>query len=301
MSAKSIKIIPPKGYDLLNSVHSWIFPDVQPVPEVTVDGLFSRIISIGDHEIPITIHQVNGTLITRYPHDNVTVREVEDKVRFLLGLDVNISAALKFLRQESLFDPILDSLKSIRPYSSDSIFEGLMKTVLQQQISYRAANVITKRAVMELASSVEFEGSRVYSFPKPHSFVEAGVEKLRELGIGYKSDYVLNIASLVHKKELELERFRNRDQEFVTSILKPIHGIGEWTIQVLAIAALNDFSVYPFGDLGIQNLLGKLYNDGHRVTTKYVYEYSQNVGNSGPMVLYLLMCADVLGWLEESR
>jgi 3-methyladenine DNA glycosylase/8-oxoguanine DNA glycosylase len=57
--------------------------------------------------------------------------------------------------------------------------------------------------------------------------------------------------------------------------------------------------VYPYGDLGIQNLLGRVYNDGIRMKRREVVEISTRWGNQGTMVLYFLMCADVLDYMNE--
>jgi DNA-3-methyladenine glycosylase II len=83
--------------------------------------------------------------------------------------------------------------------------------------------------------------------------------------------------------------------EEILGILGSIRGIGEWTVQTFMIAGLGDISIFPFGDLGARNFLGTLYNAGNRMSTRQVIERSQAFGPNGPLILYLLMCADVIG------
>ena len=84
----------------------------------------------------------------------------------------------------------------------------------------------------------------------------------------------------------------------VQELLKPVHGIGEWTIQALSVAALGKFDVFPYSDLAMRNLLGRLYQSGVRMTPRQVREKA-DTWSDGPLVLYLLMCAEVLGLLDD--
>ena len=81
-------------------------------------------------------------------------------------------------------------------------------------------------------------------------------------------------------------------------ILGPIRGIGEWTVQAAIVAGLGDLTIFPFGDLVIQNILGGLYNNGVRMTKIQVIKKSEEWGKEGPSILYLLMSAYVLGLAE---
>ncbi|MHA2222258.1 MAG: hypothetical protein ACXAAO_09380 [Candidatus Thorarchaeota archaeon] len=83
--------------------------------------------------------------------------------------------------------------------------------------------------------------------------------------------------------------------------LKPIRGIGEWTVKVLSIAGLGDFSVFAYSDLVIQKILGNLYNDGRRMTAKQVQDRAMTWGDEGTKVLYLLMSAEVLGLIDSAE
>jgi 3-methyladenine DNA glycosylase/8-oxoguanine DNA glycosylase len=83
--------------------------------------------------------------------------------------------------------------------------------------------------------------------------------------------------------------------------LKPIKGIGDWTVKVLSLAGLGDFSVFPYSDLVIQKILGSLYNKGQRMTAKQVQAKSAYWGEAGTKVLYLLMSAEVLGFIGSAE
>jgi len=136
-----------------------------------------------------------------------------------------------------------------------------------------------------------------YHFPDAHTISKAGLNGLREFGFGYKTDYIIGTACLVAKGELDIDSFIGVPYEEVLAALKPIRGIGEWTVRVLSLAGLGNFKVFAYGDLVIQKILGNLYNHGKRMTAKQVREHSKTWGDASTLVLYLLMSAEVLGFL----
>ncbi len=290
----------PENYDLLSSVHAWIFPDIQPVPEQTSTSSFWRVFTIGKKKGGIKISQTapGNELHIEWTDSSLSKSEIVSKLTNILNLDLNITPALKRIRKEKGFSLIFDKIKGIRPYLADSFFEALIKTIIQQQISYRAANVITQRLVLR-TSNLDEKECNIFSFPTPEMIVSLGLDGLRDLGLGYKSDYVYNICEMISNKELDLETIQRLEFKELSEILIPLKGIGQWTIDVLAIASVGNFAIFPFGDLGIQNLLGRIFNDGRRLSASEVKDYSDSWGSEGPLVLYLLMCADVLGHLES--
>jgi DNA-3-methyladenine glycosylase II len=295
-----LKIHAPEDYDLLASVHAWIFPDVQPVPEMTNGNSAWRVFTIADEQVPIRITQVTRgeKLGVEWDNTGVPKREIADKVRRVLSLDKDMTAVHADMQENQEICHLLDRVRGIRPYLADTVFEALIKTIIQQQISYRAANVITRRLVLGLGAKKDWCGF-AYSFPSAEALASDGIEGLKQYGLGYKAEYIDNLCSLIIRGDIIIDDFKDMSYNEVREILHPIKGIGEWTIRVFAIAGLGDFSVFPFDDLGIQNLLGKLFNLSRRMKKSEVEKVSARWGETGPMILYLLMCADVLGYMGE--
>ncbi len=287
----------PKKYDMLASIHAWIYPDIQPVPEQTTGKSFHRIYSINNELVPVTLGQSTAgqPIFVDYFAQSVSKEMVRDYIIRVLGLEVDTRTALERIKNDEVVAIIYPGVIGIRPYQSPSVFEALIKTIIQQQVSYRAANVLTKKFVLSFGLKALVNDKMFYAFPKAHDIVNRNIENLQDLGFGYKAKYVHGIAQLVKENSLDLENLKEKQQDEVISLLKPIHGIGLWTIQTLAIAGLGDFTVFPTGDLGIRNLLGRLYNDGQRMTAKEVESMAKRWENDQSLVLYLLMCADVLG------
>ena len=291
----------PKHYDMLASVHSWVFPDIQPVPEITNNQSYNRIITVNKtNQIPIKVSQTKpgDKLQVKFPNDSVIDSVLELKIQEIFGLSVSTETALIAIQNDSILRHLKSQLEGIKPYLTDTLFEALIKSIIQQQISYRVANIITKRLILGLSTPTIFDGRNLYQFPRPEVILEIDKKTLRNFGLGKKSEYIAQIAGLVVSEDLDLESLRNSSYEEITKVLNPIKGIGTWTIDAFCIAGLGKYSVFPFGDIGVRNLLGKLYRTGSAFSKREVIVKSESWGKSGPMVLYLLMCAEVLGLIK---
>ncbi|MFW9912843.1 MAG: DNA-3-methyladenine glycosylase family protein [Candidatus Thorarchaeota archaeon] len=287
----------PRNYDLLKSIHSWIYPDIQPVPEVTGPDYFGRFFEIRGELIPLILSQnrPGGSLEIVFPDKSATIKDVRLLTRRILGLDKSMDSALSLMKSDPNLKRFVASVEGIRPYIAESIHEALVKTIIQQQVSYRSANVVTRKMILGLSRKQVFEGVELYSFPTPEEIVECGVDGLQRFGIGYRTQYVHRVSSLVAHGELDLESLSMMTFTEIMEVLSPIRGIGEWTIQAAIVAGLGDLTIFPYGDLVIQNILGALYNSGVRMTKTQVIEKSAEWGRDGPSILYLLMSAYVLG------
>ena len=299
----SFRIKVPEGYDLLSSIHSWIYSDIQPVPERTGEGFFGRAYHLENEHVALVIKQntLGEALRVRWSESGISRIRLKKLVERTLGLRFNNEDALAQMSEDPAISHLVPGVAGIRPYMSPTPFEALIKTIIQQQVSYRAANIFTKRMVLGLTKPISFENQSWYYFPDAGTITKTGIEGLREFGFGYKTEYVHGVANLVAEGNLDIDSFVGVPHEKVLAELKSIRGIGQWTVDVLSLAGLGDFSVFPYGDLVIQRILGELYNKGKRMTAKQVRAHAESWGDSGTKVLSLLMSAEVLGLIKIGR
>jgi DNA-3-methyladenine glycosylase II len=122
-------------------------------------------------------------------------------------------------------------------------FETLVRSIVAQQISAKAAMAINQR-VRALAGDP----------PGPARLLDLGEEPLRSVGLsGTKARYVLNLAEAVASGAVPLDAFDDTwDDARIIASLTSIKGIGVWTAEMFLIFALNRPDVLPASDLGIR-------------------------------------------------
>lgn len=128
-------------------------------------------------------------------------------------------------------------------------FVALVRSVVGQQLSGRAANAIYERLVAALGSGGV----------APDSVLSASDEALRSAGLSAAKARTLRCLASAAQDGLDFRRLRRRDDERIVEALTEIPGIGRWTAEMFLIFALGRQDVMSGGDLGLRKGLAAVY------------------------------------------
>lgn len=132
-------------------------------------------------------------------------------------------------------------------------FETLCKLILEQQVSLASAKACYFKLVSFLGEI------------NPETIVNTSLEDLRNNGVSkQKSVYLKSLSEAILSDKLNLATLQNKNQEEVRSELIKIKGIGNWTIDIYLMFALNATDIIPVGDIAIVNTIKEFY----KVNTK---------------------------------
>jgi DNA-3-methyladenine glycosylase II len=123
-------------------------------------------------------------------------------------------------------------------------YAGLVRTIVGQQLSTRAAAAIWQRLL------AHFDGRP----PTPQEVLAADPEELRAAGglSRAKTTYLRSLAEHVIDGSLELDRLHELDDEAVIEELVAVKGIGEWSAHMFLMFQLGRPDVLAPGDLGVR-------------------------------------------------
>jgi DNA-3-methyladenine glycosylase II len=123
-------------------------------------------------------------------------------------------------------------------------YAGLVRTIVGQQLSTRAAQTIWLRLLAQFDDRP----------PLPEEILAADPEALRAAaGLSRaKTTYLRSLAEHVLDGSLELERLEQLDDEAVIAELVAVKGIGEWSAHMFLMFQLERPDVLAPGDLGIR-------------------------------------------------
>ncbi len=155
----------------------------------------------------------------------------------------------------SAADPILGRLiaqgREILPRPHEDLYLALLRAIVSQQISTKAAAAIWKR----FQALFPPEG-----YPEPREVLQMDEEVLRSAGLSrQKAGYLKAIAEYNERGLLDYEHLTSLSEEDFTQHLTAIRGVGRWTAQMLQMFALDQPDVFSEGDLGVQNAMRRLY------------------------------------------
>lgn len=154
------------------------------------------------------------------------------------------------LCQDKKLKKLLGRQPAFRLKLKKDIYLHLCASVISQQLSVKAADVIYKR-FLNL-----YNGKK----PTPQQICATPLDILRSVGLSAaKAGYVHNIAKFATEQGMEFHKLRKMDNEQVIAYITQIKGVGRWTAEMLLMFALQREDVFPAGDLGIQVVMRDLY------------------------------------------
>lgn len=149
-------------------------------------------------------------------------------------------------------DPILgnaiDQIGHINRNTTPDLFEGLIRSIIAQQISSKAADTVWLRF------------QKICSPVSPENVVLVEPEAIQAQGMSMrKATYIHRIACMVHEGKLDLDALTRESDEVIASTLKSLPGIGVWTAEMLMIFSMERQDILSWDDLAIRRGMMKLY------------------------------------------
>ncbi len=119
-------------------------------------------------------------------------------------------------------------------------FETLIHIILEQQVSLASA----KAALVKLQQKL--------GIVTPEGLVLLSDEDLKACYFSkQKIGYARGLANAIITKQISLATLATMDDEAVRHILKQLKGIGDWTVDVFLMMALQRCNLFPTGDIAL--------------------------------------------------
>ena len=163
----------------------------------------------------------------------------------------------KALHHLKTADPIMDRIiEAVGPYRITyraPEFESLVRSIVYQQLSGKAAGTIFGRLHAAAAS----RAGKI----TPSGILKLGPEAMRPLGLsGQKARYVTDLAEKTVSRQIQFSKLAGMADTEVIEHLTEVKGVGVWTVHMFLIFALERPDVLPTGDLGVRTAIKKAYN-----------------------------------------
>jgi DNA-3-methyladenine glycosylase II len=137
-----------------------------------------------------------------------------------------------------------------RPLAEGTHFDAVVRSIVYQQLSGRAAATIHGR-VRALYGDRD---------PTPSELAATPDERLRAVGLSrQKLGYLKDLAFHVVDGSLPIDALHELDDDAVIDALVQVKGVGRWTAQMFLMFRLGRPDVLPELDLGIQKGLQRAY------------------------------------------
>jgi len=132
-------------------------------------------------------------------------------------------------------------------WTRPNTFSTLVLTILEQQVSLASAFAAYKKLLEKLDTIT------------PEKVLALSDEDLRSCYFSrQKIGYVRGLAQAMVSRQIDLEQLYHQPDDVVRATLKQLKGIGDWTVDIYLMHALQRLDLFPLGDLALVNAMKML-------------------------------------------
>jgi DNA-3-methyladenine glycosylase II len=297
--------MPPFDFNL----SAMIFSDGDRSIRKYQDGKFWQVIRVNDSLILVTVKAlgtVDGPKISvesRSDHkiSEVDTENVKQTVSAMLNLDLDLKPFYEHAKKDKILTDIIHRLRGLKIPTTPTVFEALIDSITEQQISLNVAHALERRLVKTFGKALRVDGQVYYAYPTARDLDSARLEQLRRCGLSQKkAEYIKEVSKMVVDGKLDLEGFKRYDDaQKIISELDKIRGIGVWTSELTIARGMRKLDVVPADDLGLRRIISHYYCRDEKISGAEARKIAQRWGKwKGLAAFYLIVAGAMESMLE---
>jgi len=190
-----------------------------------------------------------------------------------------IAKGINYLKQNDLvIAGIIEKENRCDLKPSRTYFKNLVRSIISQQLSSKAANTIYRRFVTKIGNKVIPQN--IINLEDIH-FREAGISK-------QKMNYLIELSKIYIKDEKFFRSLSKHTNTEIINELTKIKGVGLWTAQMFLMFSVNRLDVLPLDDIGIQNSIKMHYKLKGKPDKKKIIKIAKNWGEYSSIACWYL-------------
>ena len=224
-------------------------------------------------------------------------KKAQETISVLFSLNFNLAPFYKDVKTDDTMTRVTQKLWGLKSPTTQTAFEALIDSIVEQQISLKVANSIESKLTKRFGDNLSVEGEVYYTYPTPQKLASVDIDAIRQCGLSQrKAEYIQGIAELVANDELDLEKLKNCDSaDEIISELDRIRGVGVWTAELTMLRGMQKCEALPADDLGLRRTIARYYCGGKVINSARARQIAENWGRWKGLSAYYLIVAEMEG------
>lgn len=267
-----------------------------------LNGEFSQVIKANNELILVKVKS-EGTAekpkvnVELHSANNITPKNTDaaqKMIEYIFNLNSDLTSFYKQVENDEVMKKIVTQLYGYKYPTAPTVFEALVDSIIEQQISIKVARGIEERVTKRFGDKLELDNETYFVFPTAQNIKEASISDIRGCGLSQrKAEYIYGVAELVTEGKLDLEELKNEDRsEEIIRELDAIKGIGVWTAELTMLRGMQRLEALPAEDLGIRRVISKYYCGGEAIKAAEAREVAEAWGDWKGLAAFYLICAE---------
>ncbi len=302
MTSLALTLHPRAPYDFHKS--GLIFSQGDRSLRIYEDGIFSTVLDVAGTVSLVTVRSTGNVVLPELEAEFRSNGRIDKKsedahklISTVLNGDIDLAEFYRVVAGDPVMASLTKKLNGLRNFLTPTVFEALVESIIEQQISLLAALSMQKNLIRDFGPRLVLGGQAYHAFPGPGILANVSPESFRACGLSSrKGEYINGVALRIIRGDLDLERLRTySDHDKVISELRSIRGVGPWTAELTALRGLGMYSAFPAEDIGLQRIIADYYNSGQRTGTEDARRIAHNWGDWKGLAGFYLVVAGILG------
>ena len=296
----ALKCVPPFNFDLTASLFSNGDAQIRRFDE----GKFWQVLRADNQLMLVTLRssgtterpEISGELRSKSRITQKSKERIQNELHMLFDTQFDPEPFYKEISNDEVLKRITRQLKGLRIPSTPTVFEALIDSIVEQQISLDVAHTLETKVIRTFGDRLNIDGETYYAYPTPKNLAAATHERLRNCGLTVrKSEYIENIARLALAKKLDLEVLRECNEvPKIIEKLDAIRGIGAWTAELTIARSMHRYDVIPYDDLGLRRVISHYYCNDKRITAEEARTIAEKWGEWKGLAGFYLIVAETI-------
>jgi DNA-3-methyladenine glycosylase II len=292
---------PPYNFSLSAAIFSGGEPDIRTFRE----GMFRQVLDIGKTPLLAEVRssgttehpKLSLTLRSDRPVSRADARRAREQVASLLSITDDLEPFYRAVAGDPILADLTVRLRGVKAPVTHTVFEALIDSIIEQQISLKAAHSIEARLIRTVGKQRVLDGTVWYCYPDPEILAGTADSTFRACGLTFrKGEYLRDTSRLILDGDLDVEGFRQEpDTEMIREELVKIRGIGRWTAELTILRGLHRPDAFPADDVGVRRFIAQFYRSGSKISAADARTFAERWGAWKGYAAYYLEVADLLG------
>ena len=191
-------------------------------------------------------------------------RDIESLLRAYLGLDTDLDRVYASLSVDERLRAAIDRYRGMRVLRQDP-WECLVSFICSSASNIPRISRNIEAICTEFGHPITLGDQVRHAFPTPGELAEGGAAALRELGLGYRAEYVAATSRVVAGGEIDLMSLREDPYEEALAALLTLAGVGDKVANCALLFSLDKLDAFPI-DVWTERVLHEWYLDGRKMS-----------------------------------
>jgi len=269
------------------------------------EGVFSQVLALDGKLVLARIRELGSVpqpklqieLTHNQPITPETKKAAQQAITYIFNLNLDLNEFYNHAKTDRITHKITSSLCGFKYTTTPTVFESLVDSIVEQQISIKIARTIEERLAQKFGGKLEVDGQCYYAFPTAKDIDDASISDIQGCGLSRrKAEYIYGAAHRIVSGELDLESLKNNpDSNAVIAELDQVKGIGVWTAALTMFRGMQRLDVLPADDFGIRRVMSNYYCGGKPIKALEAREIGKRWGKWQGLAAFYLLSAEANG------